>query len=319
MYRYSTQVAWRICYMKIAITASIYITNQEHKSYLNLTTKSIVSANHNIVWLPCENYVNPVFAPLTYTFNQELNEIRVLYPTGQQSVSQAWNKGIEEGSKAGCDYILVINTDIVFKSNAIDRLVDFAETHPEAVLWTMTECEDLSSLESCTEVESFSEHPNFSCFMVKSDFFRHVGKFDENFIPAYCEDGDMHGRLVLAGFKTYAYGGARFFHFGSRTIKSDQDLRNKNARTFPKCQLYFLEKWGHPMVNDVEQMRGVYYKHPYNEEDKSLSYWRQASSLGYYGEFRNALPLSVRYVLILVLNWVKRTKVRVKLSLKKLK
>jgi GT2 family glycosyltransferase len=306
--------------MKIAITASIYVTNQEHKKYLDLTTKSIVSAKHNIVWVPCENYVNPVFSPLTYTFNQEPDKIKVLYSTGQQSVSQAWNKGIEEGSKAGCDYILVINTDIVFKRNAIDRLLDFAETHPEAVLWTMTECKnDLASLESCSEDESFAEHPNFSCFMVKSDFFRHVGRFDENFIPAYCEDGDMHARLVLADLKSYAYGGARFFHFGSQTIKSDQDLLNKNARTYPKCQLYFLEKWGHSMVDDVAQMGEDYFKHPYNEEDKSLSYWRQASNLGWYGEIRNALPLSVRYRLIRVLNWVKRTKVRVKFSLKNLK
>lgn len=305
--------------MKIAITAAIYVTNQEHKKYLDLTTESIASEKHNIIWVPCENYVNPVFAPLTYTFNQTPDEIKVLYPTGHQSVAQAWNKGIEEGSKAGCDYILVINTDIVFKSNAIERLVDFAETHPDAVLWTMTECEELANLGSCREDESFAEHPNFSCFMVKSDFFRHVGKFDENFTPAYCEDGDMHARLVLAGLKSYAYNGAHFFHFGSQTIKSDQNLLSKNSRTYPKCQLYFLEKWGHPMVDDVEQMKGAYFGNPYNEKDKPLSYWRQASNLGWYGNIRNALPLSVRYRLILVLNWVKRTKVRAKFSLKKLK
>jgi GT2 family glycosyltransferase len=300
------------CYMKIALTAAIYVTNEEHKKYLDLTTKSIVSKKHSVVWVPCENYVNPVLEPLTYTFKQEPNEIKVLHPTGQQSVSQAWNKGIEEGSKAGCNYILVINTDIIFKSNSIDRLVDFAETHPTAVLWTMTECRDSTNFENCAEDESFAEHPNFSCFMVQSDFFRHVGKFDENFIPAYCEDGDMHARIVLSGLKAYAYGGAKFFHFGSQTIKSDQELLGKNARTYPKCQLYFLEKWGHSMVNDVEQMRGAYFGHPYDEEDKPLSYWRQASSLGLVGKFRNSLPLSVRYQLVGGLNWIKRTKGRIK-------
>ena len=298
--------------MKIALTAAIYVTNQEHKKYLDLTTKSIFSKKHKIVWLPCENYVNPVFAPLTYAFNQDLEGIKVLHPTGQQSVSQAWNKGIEEGSKAGCDYILVINTDIIFKINAIDRLVDFAETHPDAVLWTMTECRDLASLENCAEDESYAEYPNFSCFMVKSDFFGHVGRFDENFTPAYCEDGDMHARLVLAGFKAYAYGGAKFFHYGSQTIKSDQALLSKNAQTYPKCQLYFLEKWGHRMVDDVEQMRKVYFKHPYGEEDKPLSYWRQPSSVGQLGRAKNSLPLSARRTLVRGLNWSKRTKSRIK-------
>jgi hypothetical protein len=299
--------------MKISLTAAIYVTNQEHKKYLDLTTKSIVS-KHSIVWVPCENYVNPVLAPLTYIFNQTPIEIKVLHPTNQQSVSQAWNKGIEEGNRAGCNYILVINTDIIFKSNAIDRLVDFAERHPDAVLWTMTECRDLVSLENCPEDESFVEHPNFSCFMVKSDFFRSVGKFDENFTPAYCEDGDMHARLVLAGLKAYSYGGAKFFHFGSLTIKSDRDLQSKNAKTYPKCQLYFLEKWGHLMVDDVEQMCGAYFWHPYNEEDKPLSYWRQPPSLGRLGKIMNSLPLSLRFKLINGLNWSKRTKSRIKLK-----
>jgi hypothetical protein len=305
--------------MKIALTAAIYVTNEEHKKYLDLTTKSVFSKNHKIVWLPCENYVNPIFASLIYTFNQAPEEIKVLHSTGSQSVSQAWNRGIEEGAKALCHYVLVINADIVIKRDAIDRLVDFAETHPEAVLWTMTECRDLASLETCPEDEGFEECPNFSCFMVKSDFFRRVGKFDENFIPAYCEDGDMHARIELAGLKAYSYGGAKFYHFGSKTIKSDLELLNKNAQTYPKCQLYFLEKWGHIMVNDVDQMKGAYFGHPYNEEDKPLNYWRQSSSLSWHEKFRNSLPLSARYRLVRVLNWIKRTKDRIKFGLKKLK
>jgi GT2 family glycosyltransferase len=300
------------CYMKITLTAAIYVTNQEHKKYLDLTTKSVVSQKHSIVWVPCENYVTPGLAPLTYTFNQPIDEIKVLHPTGQQNVSQAWNRGIEEGGKAGCKYILVINTDVVFKSNAVDRLIDFAESRTDAVLWTMTECKELASLESCPEDEGFVENPNFSCFMVKSDFFEHVGKFDENFSPAYCEDSDMHARIILAGLKAYAYGGAKFYHYGSQTIKSDQDLQSKNARTYPKCQLYFLEKWGHSMVNDVEEMRGAYFGHPYGEEDKPLSYWRQASSVGLFRKLGNLLSLSARYRLVRVLNWIKRTRSRAK-------
>ena len=294
--------------MKIALTAAIYVANEEHKKYLNLTTKSVFSKNHTVVWLPCENYVNPTFAPLTYVFNQILEETKVLHPTGPQSVSQAWNKGIEEGARADCNYVLVMNTDIVFKKDAIDRLVEFAETHPDAVMWTMTECKDLPHLETCIETEVFEEHPNFSCFMVKSNFFGHVGRFDENFAPAYCEDGDMHTRIVLAGLKAYGYGGAKFFHFSSQTIKSDQILLSKNAQTYPKCQLYFLEKWGHPMVDSVEQMGKAYFKHPYGEEDKPLSYWRQPSSVGQLEKIKNSLPLSLRRMLVQRSNRRKKTK-----------
>ena len=293
---------WRNLLMRIAITAPIYITNSQHKKYLDLTTKSITSVNHNIVWLPCENFVHPAFKPLIYTFEHEPREIKVLYPTGQQSVSQAWNKGIEEGSRAGCSYILVINTDIIFKTNAIDRLVDFAENNPEAVMWTMSECADLANLSSCVDDENISEHPLFSCFLVKTDFFKHVGKFDENFAPAYFEDNDMHTRLILAGLKAYRYGGARFFHFRSGTVKSESKLIKKNTAPLLQCQLYFIEKWGHPAVNDAQQIREVYYKHPYNEADKPLSYWRHARNLGVYSRVKDASPLSIKYPLILVLS-----------------
>ncbi len=82
----------------------------------------------------------------------------------------------------------------------------------------------------------------------------------------------MHARLALAGLKAYVYGGARFYHFGSRTIKSDSDLWIANSRTFPQNQAYFLKKWGHPIVNDVARMREVYYKTPYNDPNQPLSY-----------------------------------------------
>ncbi|HLN88960.1 MAG TPA: hypothetical protein VK253_02735 [Candidatus Binatia bacterium] len=291
--------------MKIGVTAPVYISNAEHKKYLDLTTRSIFSAKHEIVWIPCENYVDPAFSPLVYVFKQKPLEIRALHPTGKQSVSHAWNLGIEEGKSAECDYILVINTDIVFKSNAIDRVVDFAMKHPEAVMWTGTECEDLATLESCPENENITENPHYSFFMVNNDFFDNVGKFDENFAPSYCEDVDMYTRLIFAGKKAYKYGGARFYHFGSRTIASDEKLLRNNSKTHSRCQIYFIEKWGHPMEEDAERMKQDFFKHPYGEEDKPLSYWRQPSNSGRFGRIKNALPLSVRYRLILILNWFK--------------
>ena len=260
--------------MKIGITSPVYLTNDTHKKYLDLMTRSIVSTDHDIVYIPVENYVTPEIIPLMYTFNHTPELIDIVKVTSKQSVAKAWNIGIMRGIELGCDYILVINTDIIFKSNAIDRLVKFAESRV-AVMWTMAEYSDLALLEEAPEDENYSEHPHFSCFMVKKDFFDKVGRFDENFKPAYCEDGDMHARIALAGYKAYIYGGARFYHFGSRTIKSDTELWVKNQQTFPKNQQYFLEKWGHPIVNDVERMREVYWKHPYNEKDKPLSYWRK--------------------------------------------
>jgi GT2 family glycosyltransferase len=259
--------------MKVAITAPVFIKNSEHQRFLDLTTRSFISRDHDIVWIPVENYIAPDFRPLDYAFLHPPESVQLISGGDVQSVAKGWNLGIEEAHRLACDYVLVINTDIILKSNAIDRLVTFAESHPDAVMWTMSEYADLALLEQCPEDENYTEHPHFSCYMVKPDFFKHVGRFDENFTPAYCEDGDMHARLALAGLKAYVYGGARFFHFGSRTIKSDNELWQKNGQTFPKNQQYFLEKWGHPTVNNVEDMRTIYFKTPFNNPDYLLSYW----------------------------------------------
>ena len=265
--------------MKIGITSPIYVKNEEHKRYLDLTTRSIVSTEHDIVWIPVENYIDSSLVPLSYTFDHEPDQISIVKPQGQQSVSKAWNLGILEAKRLDCDYVLVINHDIVFKTNAIDRLVAFANSCVEdrpgfdenAVMWTMAEYADLALLEESPEDENFSEHPHFSCFMVKPDFFKHVGMFDENFIPAYLEDGCCHARLALSNLKAYIYGGARFYHFGSRIIKSDQEEWEKNKITFPRNQQYFLEKFGHPPVNEVTQMREIYFKHPYNIQELAIN------------------------------------------------
>jgi GT2 family glycosyltransferase len=261
--------------MKIGITAPVFIKNTEHKRFLDLTTKSLISVDHDLVWIPVENFVEPGLLPIAYSFDHEPESIHVVKGRQPQGVAKAWNDGIRKALDLGCDYVLVINTDIVLKSNAIDRLVPFALTRTEALIWTMAEYSDLALLEESPEDENFSEHPHFSCFMVKPEaFISEFGLFDESFIPAYLEDGDAHGRMGLANQKAYIYGGARFYHFGSRTIKSDHDEWAKNTVTFPRNQQYFLDKWGHPPVNEVELMRQVYFKHPYNESDKPLNYWR---------------------------------------------
>ena len=110
---------------------------------------------------------------MAYRFKHEPESILTVH-NDKNSVAAGWNRGIEAAQFEGCDYVLVINSDIIFKSNAIDRLVVFAVSHPEAVMWTMSEYADLFGLEKAPEDENFSEHPHFSCFMVKSDYFNIV-------------------------------------------------------------------------------------------------------------------------------------------------
>jgi len=288
--------------MKIGVTSPIFLSNSTSKKLLDLTTKSLRSKDHDLFWLPCKNYVHQDYEPLNYSFTESVSHIENLDVSGQQSVARAWNVGIDKASKSRLDYVLVINDDIVLKRDAIDCLASFAANHKEAVLWSAAECKDIDNLENWIGKETFSEHPHFSCFMVKSDFFSHVGKFDENFVPAYFEDNDMHARLALAGKKALKYESALFYHFGSQTIRNDRKARERSQVAYSKLKHYFSEKWGHPAVDDVETMREVYYKCPYNEQDKPLSYWRtpQTQNIG-LSEKINDLVVGTYYNLKTVL------------------
>lgn len=258
--------------MKIGVTSPLYVTNNNHRDFINKATQSI-AMSHTFVWLPVENHVASHYKPLQYSFTQHPDEMYVIEGRQPQSVSKGWNDGVQKGIDVGCDYILIINDDIIIKRNAIDRLVAFAEAHPEFVIWSMGGTPDMFNIENCEEDEEWSEHPNFSAFMVKKDFFTHVGRFDENIIPAYYEDNDMHGRLALANKKAVIYGGARFYHFGSRTVNSDEEYRTEMPKFFRSNGEYFVRKFGRAPAGEVDEMRATYFKTPFNDPTKTLFDW----------------------------------------------
>ncbi len=75
----------------------------------------------------------------------------------------------------------------------------------------------------------------------------------------------------------------------------------------------------HPSLDRFKENNG-FAKFPINRYYVPItSKGRLAIRLGLHREFKDALPNSVKYPLIPALNWVSRTKVRVKLRLKKLK
>jgi len=256
--------------MRIAIVIPAYITNWNHRDFLNKTTASIATS-HEYAFIPVLNCLAEQFRPYQWQFTQHPNELHVLEGRQPQGVTKAWNDGIAKAIELGCEYILILNDDIVLKHDAIDTLVVFAQAHPEASLWSMGAYHDLFGLEQAGEDENFSEHPNFSAFMVYKTFPEVFGRFDENILPAYFEDSCAHARIALANQKAYVYGGAKFYHFGSRTINSDEEFRQTMPPLFQKNANYFFQKYGHTVVGEVDQMREVYYQHPYNIPELALN------------------------------------------------
>jgi hypothetical protein len=195
------------------------------------------------------------------------------------TLAQTWNDGAKQAFADGCEYALVCNDDILFSPDTIDAMVDQFERHsetdkvvmvtPNNIKLQLIDPYDILAYERPPDEFTFSEHPNFSCFLIRSDFFDQVGTFDQNFDPAWYEDNDMHRRIQLLGYKAIMTTAAPMVHFGGVTT-SMLDIADSS-----RAAAYYHEKWGgipetHPGPPELKEK----FKTPYNDPSLSPRDWR---------------------------------------------
>lgn len=251
--------------MKVGIGAAAYISNDVHMQFAKETIDSIKSEEHEIEFCFIVNYLGEA------SYREYLESIGTVLDNTENIVSRSWNRAIDLLLEHGCDYVIVPNLDLVFKSNLVDNLVHFAVTHPQYILMTALPWGEKESIEQAVEREESPETPHFSCFMVDERLFEKVGRFDENFKAAYNEDLDMHYRIKLAGEVAVGFEGARFFHQGggSRTIQSDPDLLRRNHITHNSNDIYFRAKWGYKPPTASDEFTKDMYKYPFDDPNWS--------------------------------------------------
>lgn len=251
--------------MRIGIVCAIYLENDDHLFFLEKTMRSINSA-YDCKLIFVENRVNN---SVRGGYERLIEEFKVTRLQNEENnVSMAWNKGITKAVELKCSYILIPNTDILFKSNCIDNLVEFAEENTQYSMVTGSIWNSERTLESDNEDDGVAESPHFSCFMVRSNFLEATGGFDENLKPAYREDNDMHWRMTILKLSAVSIGSARFYHYGSRTIHASNDPRIAEiALGSGNTTEYYLKKWG-GMPGEEK------YLHPFNDKSKNVKDWK---------------------------------------------
>ena len=182
-----------------------------------------------------------------------------------KGVAGSWNFGVYYATqKLRSEYFLILNNDIILHSQAIDILLEEIE-EKQTLLVTGT---DISGrISSSKEIEGLlppvelvkTEAPEFSCFLIKKETIDKVGYFDEQFYPAYFEDNDYHYRIKIAGFKAYKINQALYFHYGSRTIKEEENIRTKANLGYLPNKDYYSRKWGGEPGKEK-------YKTPFNNQ-----------------------------------------------------
>lgn len=184
--------------------------------------------------------------------------------------AKGWNQGVLQAINDRADYILICNDDIIFSSHTIDALVEEFELEPkETVLFSAVNvagaCPAPETIfDFPRQASNVAEHPDFSCFMIRPDFFGRVGTFDENIWPAYFEDNDMHRRIDLLGYKAKCTSGAAYYHVGSQSVK--KDTTGLVSQRFDINKNYFIQKWGGAPEAPT-------FTHPFNDASVSPRDW----------------------------------------------
>ena len=189
-------------------------------------------------------------------------------------LSRAWNYGIEYLLlDKSCKSVAVLNDDILLAPYTLDSLV-LALDKPEYDLVSganmrggMSNPDDILTY----NVEDWRNPvpvsgPDFSFFMLNFETFNKVGRFDENFIPAYFEDNDYHQRMKILGLNGCSINTAPFYHIGSQTQNADPKNPACPPTQFIQNRKYYITKWG----GEPGRER---FKTPFNDSKMTVKDW----------------------------------------------
>lgn len=213
----------------------------------------------------------------------KLNTDLIYYQRNEErwGFQKSTNFGVNYGFEHGADLAFVCNNDIIMHPEAIWRLVERFGKGDVG----MATCMDVSgemrengiipiliSTMPAKDKESVDDapHPCFSAFMLSKECWELVGELDEGFAPAYFEDNDYHYRMQVLDIMAIVHPPAMFFHFASRTQleAGENGTPIVSNAMFENSRAYFMTKWGGMPTEEK-------YKHPFNDENKSVKSTKQ--------------------------------------------
>ena len=216
-----------------------------------------------------------------HSFSHDL--ITIIEPQwyDQVPLAKAWNNGALRAFSEGCDFALICNDDIMFAPETIDNMVveynklrhsdNVIMVTPNNIRLQLAQPYDILNYHCPSDPFTYSEHPNFSCFLIAPEFFTLCGTFDENFWPAWYEDNDMHRRAQLLGYKLIMTTAAPQVHMGG--VSTAMIENNPGSG---QSQTYYVKKWGglpssHQVPDDLKE----HFTHPYNDSALTPREWIQ--------------------------------------------
>lgn len=165
-------------------------------------------------------------------------------------VPASWNKGIDHMKELGADWLIIMSAAVRFGEPGGLDFVELLKpgyyvVHAAGLLgWHLT--------------------------AFHKDVFDNIGRFDQNFYPAYLEDIDFSLRLQ----KHYkGQPGWDSFPIDATDMGRAHGLKLGNVAWVQRDGImYFMDKWG----RDPKDYKNMGYDLPFNNPENTLAYWPDA-------------------------------------------
>ena len=168
-------------------------------------------------------------------------------------------------SRANARYLLMLNDDTIVHQDALQKMVDFMDKHPEVGVlgpkllnkdgsWQPSFgykphpiYEGLSPLLEYIHPRKYTERPlivenvSGACMFVRSAVAQKIGYLDTQFDPIYSEEIDWCYRIVKAGFKICYLPDAAVTHLGGSTM--NRVTMQRFIRIHEKKALFFRKHY----------------------------------------------------------------------------
>lgn len=154
-----------------------------------------------------------------------------------KGVSFGWNDGLSWLFRKGAEHVLCVGNDTILAPWCYRELLSYPQ-----LFVTGYAVEDMNELKPPTEHRT-ENHPDFSCFLMRREFWQTVGKFDESMV-SWASDCDMHVRGHRMGMEMVKVP-CPFFHVRSSTLRlAPPEEQNKLNERANLDRQEFVKKWG---------------------------------------------------------------------------
>ena len=164
------------------------------------------------------------------------------------SLAASWNRALDFVWECGGTEALVANNDLRLHRATIEVLQNCLRgTKSLFVSAVGVTAEQFDpNFDHLTVSSGERGGPDFSCYLISKECHEQY-RFDEAFIPAFCEDLDYHRRLMLAGEGSRIFSiNLPFLHLSSQTLKQVGDEKRQaiNRSIESGSRLHYRTKWG---------------------------------------------------------------------------